>query len=237
MTRRGDHVLQRTGFGPSDWVFPQVEAPDASGLVAVGADLEVSTLIEAYCSGLFPMPVGRKRVGWFSPDPRGVLELDHFKESRSLRRSQRRFRVTVDTAFSSVVQRCADPSRPHGWITESIQDAYVRLNREGFAHSVEAYNADDELVGGLYGVCIGSLFAGESMFHSETDASKVALAALITILAKKSNVLLDVQWVTPHLTSLGATAMERERYLERLTVAIAQPHTATWAGVDPDRSR
>lgn len=178
-------------------------------------------MLRAYRSGLFPMHLDRGRtLAWWSPDPRGVLPLDGLRTSRSLRRSRRRFEIRVDSAFDAVVEGCADPARPHGWIGRDIRDAYGRLHRMGWAHSVEAWQ-DDVLVGGLYGVSVGGLFAGESMFHRVTDASKVALAALVDLLAADGAPrLLDVQWATDHLRSLGAVEIPRSTYLERLAVVL-----------------
>jgi leucyl/phenylalanyl-tRNA--protein transferase len=165
------------------------------------------------------MPVRRRVVGWWSPDPRGVLPLDRLRVSRSLRKSCRRYEVRVDTRFREVMLRCGDPARPHGWITPAFVDAYERLFDLGWVHSVETY-LDDELVGGLYGVHVGGLFAGESMFSSATDASKVALVALVDLLRAAGVTLLDVQWATPHLVSLGAVEVPRDHYLERLRAVI-----------------
>jgi leucyl/phenylalanyl-tRNA--protein transferase len=159
---------------------------------------------------------------WWSPDPRGVLPIDHFRVGRSLRRSCARFEVRVDTAFEAVVDGCADPSRAGRWITTAIRDAYVGLHHLGWAHSVEAWDGDG-LAGGLYGVAIGGLFAGESMFHRRTDASKVALVGLVERLRDGGATVLDVQWVTPHLASLGAVEIPRSAYLRRLAEAIEQP--------------
>jgi leucyl/phenylalanyl-tRNA--protein transferase len=165
-------------------------------------------------------------LGWWSPDPRGVLPLDALRVTRSLRRSRRRFAVTVDAAFSAVIEACADPSRPDGWIDAAFIDAYERLHDLGWAHSVEVW-ADDsrvpELAGGLYGLAVGGLFAGESMFHRRADASKVALVELVERLGAGGGVLLDVQWRTPHLGSLGAIEMKRTDYLELLADALARP--------------
>lgn len=204
---------------PTRWLLPSPDRADAHGLVAVGADLEPATLLAAYRSGLFPMPFGRRRVGWWSPDPRGVLPLDGLHVSRSLRRSCTRFEVMFDTSFETVVRRCADPSRPHGWINDEIIRAYVRLHDLGWAHSVEAW-LDGELVGALYGVRIGGLFAGESMFHSATDASKVALVTLVQWLRDTDGELLDVQWRTDHLATLGVIEIPRHEYLRRLAAAV-----------------
>ncbi len=169
------------------------------------------------------MPIGRgPRIAWWSPDPRGILPLDSLRVSRSLRASLRRFEIRIDTAFAEVIEACASPEREGGWITPDIIRAYTRLHRLGWAHSVEAW-ADGTLAGGLYGVSIGGLFAGESMFHRRRDASKVALVALVDLLAGNGASLLDVQWTTPHLRSLGAIDVSRDRYLELLAEAIDRP--------------
>ena len=211
------------------WVMPDPAGADPSGLVAVGADLEPGTLLAAYRHGLFPMPkrFGRT-VGWWSPDPRGVIPLDGLRVGRSLRKACGRFEVRVDTAFEDVIDGCADPRRPYGWIDRQIRDAYRTLHRLGWVHSVEAWTPDGRLAGGLYGVAIGGLFAGESMFHRETDASKVALVALVEMLrdgsaAAAGTALLDVQWTTDHLQTLGAVDVPREEYLRRLAVAVREP--------------
>ncbi len=209
--------------------FDRVVAAAEPGddLLAAGADLEVSTLLSAYRRGLFPMGLGEHGsppIGWWSPDPRGVLPLDGLHVSRSLRRSLRRFEVRVDTAFDAVVASCADPDRDGRWITTEVARAYGHLHRAGHAHSIETWSAG-ELVGGLYGVSTGGLFAGESMFHVVTDASKVALVALVALLRADGDErrLLDVQWSTPHLASLGVVEIARDEYLERLARALAAP--------------
>jgi leucyl/phenylalanyl-tRNA--protein transferase len=202
----------------SEWQFDRVPlGPD--DIVAEGADLEPSTLVNAYSHGLFPMPVGRKRLGWFSPQERGIFPLDRFHVSRSLEKSCRRFRVTLDHDFVGVMRGCGDPRRDHGWIDDEFVMAYSRLNQLGFAHSIEVWR-DDELVGGVYGVRIRRFFAGESMFHRATDASKVALVALVDLLRAGGFALFDVQWSTPHLASLGAVSVPRPRYLEMLSEAV-----------------
>ena len=185
----------------------------------MGADLEPGTLLDAYRRGLFPMPLRRRTLGWWSPDPRGVLPIDGLRVTRSLQRSLRRFEVRRDTTFEEVVRRCADPTRPNAWIDDAFVAAYTRLHEMGWAHSFEAWQ-DDELVGGLYGVRIRGLFAGESMFHTVADASKVALVALVEWLRDTGGTLIDVQWTTPHLESLGAVDMPRDEYLRRLAEAV-----------------
>ena len=185
-------------------------------MVAVGADVDPGTLLAAYRCGLFPMPMETGGpMAWWSPDPRGVLDPGGMRISRSLRRSTARYEIRVDTAFPEVLEACADPAREHGWIDGRIASAYVDLHRLGWAHSVEAWDADG-LAGGLYGVAIGGLFAGESMFHRRIDASKVALTGLVDLLGNGSDRLVDVQWCTPHLARLGAVELSREAYLEVL---------------------
>lgn len=208
----------------SAWLLPPAGAADETEIVGVGADLEPGTLLAAYRGGLFPMRVGRGGpMAWWSPDPRGIVPLDSFHESRSLRRVRRKFVVTVDTAFEEVMRACGDPRRPHGWIDDEFVAAYATLHRLGWAHSIEAWSADGALVGGVYGVAIGGLFAAESMFHRVTDAGKVALAELVDLLRVGGATLLDVQWTTPHLASLGAVDVPRAKYLELLTQAVARP--------------
>jgi leucyl/phenylalanyl-tRNA--protein transferase len=202
--------------------------------VGVGADLEPGTLLSAYRRGLFPMPIsGRRPIGWWSPEPRGVMPLDAMRVSRSLRQSAKQFEVRIDQAFDEVVAACADPRRDGGWITRDIQVAYGRLHRTGWAHSVEAWDTESgELVGGLYGVKIDGLFAGESMFHRRRDASKVALLGLVERLRSIDAVLLDVQWLTPHLASLGAVEVSRREYLTRLDTALQTPTRPFDAGAE-----
>ncbi|MGH9112096.1 MAG: leucyl/phenylalanyl-tRNA--protein transferase, partial [Acidimicrobiales bacterium] len=215
--------------------FPPVDDADADGLVGVGADLEAGTILAAYRRGLFPMPIGRRgTLGWWSPDPRAIVPLDGLVVTRSLRRSARRFEIRIDTAFGEVIGACADPARAHGWITLEVRRAYARLHDLGWAHSVEAWSLDDgELAGGLYGVAIGGLFAGESMYHRRTDASKVALLGLVDLLRAADDPghrLLDVQWLTPHLESMGAVAVSRTDYLDRVGRAVGLPLPDAFAG-------
>ncbi len=198
--------------------------------MCIGGDLVPGTLLAAYRSGLFPMPVGRRRLGWWSPDPRGVLPFDSLRVSRSLRRSLRRYELRVDTSFRAVMEACATPNRHGGWITPAFVDAYARLHQLGWVHSVEAWTPRGELVGGLYGVSIDGLFAGESMFSRATDASKVALVGLVDHLRASGIELLDVQWRTAHLASLGVVAIPRPEYLQRLRAALAGP--GHWVATD-----
>ena len=209
---------------PGPWAFPAPRGDD--DLVGVGADLAPGTLLAAYRAGLFPMPVGEPSqppvLGWWSPVWRGVLPLDGLRVSRSLDQSRRRFDIRVDTAFEEVIEACADARRPQGWITDELREAYLGLHRLGWAHCVEAWS-DGVLAGGLYGVAIGGLFAGESMFHRVRDASKAALVGLVDLLRDGGGRLLDVQWCTPHLASLGAVEISRDEYLRRLASALAVP--------------
>ncbi len=208
------------------WQLPNPAAGDPNeDLLAVGADLAAGTLLGAYRSGLFPMgigPGGGTPVGWWSPNPRGVLPLAQLKVSRSLGKSAKLFDIRVNSAFDQVVLACANPQRSGCWITPEVLAAYSELHRLGWAHSVECWSAG-ELVGGLYGVAIGGLFAGESMFHQARDASKVALVALVQLLSAGGAAdqrLLDVQWSTPHLVSLGVQEISRTEYLDRLRTAL-----------------
>jgi len=207
---------------PSPWVFPDPRDAD-DDLVGIGADLAPGTLLAAYRRGIFPMPEhgSRPPMHWFSPVYRGIVPLDGLVVSRSLRRSYREFEIRLDSAFDQVVAGCADPARDGGWITREIAAAYAELHRLGWAHSVEAWR-DGKLAGGLYGVGIGGLFAGESMFHRVRDASKVALVALVELMTADDveGRLLDVQWVTSHLASLGAVEVSRTAYLDLLHRAL-----------------
>ena len=209
---------------PSRFTMPSpAEARRGVDLVALGADLEPGTLLSAYRSGLFPMPIDparkRSKLAWYSPDPRGVLPLDELQISKSLRRSRRRYDVTMSQAFEAVITACAEPSRDGRWITPEFISAYSKMFDLGWAQSFETWDGD-QLVGGLYGLRIGNFFAGEAMFHRATDASKVALVELVAWLRETGAQLLDVQWATPHLATLGVVEMPRPEYLSRLQSAI-----------------
>jgi leucyl/phenylalanyl-tRNA--protein transferase len=216
------------------WAFPPADSGDGE-LVALGADLFPGTVLMAYRRGLFPMAVDLPELrratdmAWWSPDPRGVLPLSGLRVTRSMRQSARHFEVRVDTAFAEVVDGCADPNRSGGWIDEEIATAYNELHRLGWAHSVEAWR-DGELAGGLYGIAIGGLFAGESMFTRARDASKVALMALVDLLSDEyaDQRLLDTQWQTPHLATLGVVEIPRPEYLTRLDRALDLPLPAAF---------
>jgi leucyl/phenylalanyl-tRNA---protein transferase len=203
--------------GPSRWTFPDALPGDEHGLVGVGADLAPATLVHAYRQGIFPWPHDSiDAVPWFCPPLRGVLPLDRMRVSRSLARRLRRsgFETTVDASFEAVVEGCREPrAGEHGtWISDELAVAYVDLHRVGHAHSLEVWDGE-RLVGGIYGVLVGGVFCGESMFHRETDASKIALADLVSRLLEAGAGLLEVQHQTPHLRSLGAIEIERTLYL------------------------
>jgi leucyl/phenylalanyl-tRNA--protein transferase len=222
--------------------FPDPATADERGRVFAGADLEPGTLLLAYRSGLFPMRSSIGELTWWSPEIRGILPLRALRVSSSLHRSINHFTTTVDTAFETVVERCAERAPgEYVWITPEIRDAYSSLHRLGWAHSVEAWTiaADggpDELVGGLYGIAIGGYFAGESMFHRRPDASKVALVRLVKLLAgggdDADDRLIDVQWLTPHFASLGAIEVSRTEYAARLERALALPLPPAFAESD-----
>jgi leucyl/phenylalanyl-tRNA---protein transferase len=226
---------------PSTWALGVEGAEEGEDLIGVGADLLPGTLLLAYRKGLFPMGLGRRGarpIGWWSPDPRGVLPLEGVIVSRSLRRAMGRFEIRVNTAFDQVMAGCGAPGREGRWITPAITRAYAELHRLGWAHSIECW-ADEELAGGLYGVAVGGLFAGESMFHRRRDASKVALVATVRLLAAAGDAdrrLFDVQWRTEHLGTLGVVDVSREEYLRRLEVALELPLPEPF-GTPPPRRR
>lgn len=188
--------------------------------------LSVDLLVSAYASGWFPMAVGDGDIRWFSPDPRGIIPLETFHTSRRLARVVARgtFRIEINRSFADVIRACAladrDPEDAGTWIDQEIFDSYCALHEAGYAHSVEAWQ-DGKLAGGLYGVALGGAFFGESMFHHVTDASKVALAALVHRLRERGFTLLDTQWTTEHLEQFGAIDVPRARYLELLAAAVA----------------
>ena len=201
--------------------FPDPGLAGPDGLVAIGGDLGTERLLAAYRQGIFPWTINP--ITWWSPDPRAIFELDGFHVSQSLARVIRkgRFEVTIDQSFRAVMEGCAAPAPGRGgaWITEEFIEAYTRLHRLGHAHSVEC-RLKGELVGGIYGVSIGGLFAGESMFHRVNDASKVALHHLVKHLRRRGFVLFDIQMVTPATKPLGAIEIPRREYLRRLSAAV-----------------
>ena len=215
-------------LGACRFRFPDPCGAPPDGLLASGADLEPATIIAAYRRGIFPWPCEGDDLLWWSPDPRAVIPPDALHVSRSLGRTLRRgrHRITLNAAFNDVVAGCA--ARPDTWITAAIRQAYGRLHALGWAHSVEVWEAG-ALVGGLYGVAVGGLFAAESMFHRVSDASKVALVALAQHARTVGVQLVDVQMPTPHLASLGAVTISREHYLQALARAVARPVNFTAA--------
>lgn len=203
---------------PSSWLLPDPLDADEDGVVGIGADLAPGTLVDAYRRGIFPWPHPGVPLPWFSPDPRGVLRFESLKVSRSLRQTLRRsgWTATVDHAFPAVVAACGEDRGPAGtWITGTMARAYRRLHELGWAHSVEIWEGA-ELVGGLYGVQVGGVFTGESMFHRRPDASKVALVELVSRYRAAGGRLVDVQLRTDHLASLGVEEVPRDRFLALL---------------------
>ncbi len=205
--------------GPNRWDFAPPESADETGLVGLGADLEPGTLVAAYGAGIFPWPHEGWPLPWFSPDPRAIITAATLHVSRRLARVIRSssWTTTVDQAFSAVMASCAACRDEGTWITPAMRGAYERLHGLGWAHSVEVWNGED-LVGGIYGVQVGGVFTGESMFHLAPDASKVALADLVLRIAEAGGWALDAQVPTPHLESLGARAVSRREFLHQLAL-------------------
>ena len=219
--------------------FPPVEEALAypNGLLAAGGDLSSERLLDAYRRGIFPWFNETDPLLWWSPDPRMVLMVDEIRVSRSLRRVMRsgRYRVSLDTAFTDVMVGCAEPRSDEAgtWITAEMLEAYTRLATEGFAHSVEVW-ADEVLAGGLYGVAIGRMFYGESMFTRQTDASKVALATLVRQLERWGFQMIDCQMATDHLASLGAREIPRSEFVKQLRRLANEPAVASPWTLDAD---
>jgi leucyl/phenylalanyl-tRNA---protein transferase len=209
--------------GDSPWSFPPPSTWPDDDLVAIGADLEPATIISAYRQGLFPMEIQdpTQALAWWSPVMRGILPLERLRVTRSMRQSARRYEVRVDTCFTEVMRACGNPARKGAWITPEFIEAYSTLHMMGWAHSVEVFDRGGQLAGGLYGVRVNGLFAGESMFHVGRDASKVALMHLVELMRDTGMTLLDVQWRTEHLESLGATEVTRGQYFKLLARALA----------------
>lgn len=234
------HTVQRMSVffldGAAD-TFPPASLADANGLLAVGGDLCVERLLAAYRAGIFPWYAEGDPILWWSPDPRLVLFPGDLRISRRLGRVLRKktFQVTMDTAFEAVVRACASAPRRSGpgtWIIDEMIDAYCRLHRAGYAHSVEAWQ-EGELAGGLYGVSLGRCFFGESMFTRTSNASKVAFVRLVQFLSGRDFDMIDCQMTTAHLVRFGAVEMRREAFLKRLSAALqASTATGTWR-MDP----
>ncbi len=203
--------------------FPDVKEADLEGLLAVGGDLSPQRLLLAYRQGIFPWYSANEPILWWSPDPRAIIPLDDFRINRTMQKILKRgsFEIKVNAAFEEVINACADreSNSKSGWITKDMISAYINLYQMGFAHSVEAWK-DGKLAGGLYGVAICGMFAGESMFHKESNASKAALCALVERMNKRSYSLLDCQMVTEVTSKMGALEISRADYLKRLEVAL-----------------
>lgn len=213
---------QATRLRPSR-IFPPAESAPPMGLIGLGGELTTPWLLDAYRHGIFPWPLDDGRLAWWSPDPRAIFELDEFHISRSLAKTCRggRLHATSDRNFAGVIDGCATAQnrRGHTWITRDMRRAYLKLHEQGHAHSVEVWH-DGQLAGGVYGLAIAGLFAAESMFYQVTDASKVALVALVGHLRARGYALLDIQQLTPHTERLGAREIARREYLSRLALAL-----------------
>lgn len=208
-------------------IFPPPEGASPEGVVAIGGDFKPERLLLAYSQGIFPWPTDGFPLLWFSPSPRFVLEPAHAHVPRSLRKTIRRgeYRVTSDLAFDRVIRACADQPRPGQsgtWITDDLMNGFEALHERGFAHSIEAWRGDD-LVGGVYGVSLGGMFFGESMFAHAPDASKVAFATLLGNLVAWQFTLVDCQVYTPHLSRFGAQSWSRPRFLATLHTSLERP--------------
>ena len=212
---------------PEEHIFPDPEDADPSGLIAVGGDLHPARVLGAYARGIFPWYSEGQPILWHSPDPRFVLEPSELRVNRSLRQALRRqpYVLRMDTAFEQVIDHCADVPRPGQdgtWITSDMRQAYLELHERGFAHSVEAWQ-EDRLVGGLYGVSLGAIFFGESMFALASDASKIAFVTLVCQLTAWDFELVDSQVHTAHLERFGAREIPRSSYLAQLRKALRSP--------------
>ena len=194
-------------------------------LTSFGSNCNPETLLTAYQAGLFPMPYEidgqESAIGWWSPQPRAIFHPGAIHVSRSLRAAQSKFRVTVDLDFEAVIRACGNPNRVSGWINEDVISAFVTLHNLGIAHSIEVWDKGEQLAGGLYGLELGGLFAGESMFHVAKNASKVALAHLGDLLDDGTGRLIDTQWMTSHLESMGAKPINRADYCQKLPQLLA----------------
>jgi len=225
----------RTRWGPQPlprcpWKFPDARLLDDHGLAGGGADFAPSTIVAAYQHGIFPWPHPENERLWFSPNPRTIIPLGSLHISRRLGRTIRsgRFRATVDAAFGEVMQACAAGRSEGTWITPALVGGCLALHELGWAHSIEVWADDGSLAGGLYGLGVGAMFGAESMFHRETDASKVAMVALVQHARAIGIELIDIQVLTDHTQSMGAVEISRDEYLERL--ALAMRRDVWWGG-------
>jgi leucyl/phenylalanyl-tRNA--protein transferase len=217
-----------------DFNFPSPLSANDDGIVAWGGDLNPSRLIKAYQLGIFPWNSPQDPILWWSPDPRFILELDDFKLSKSLKKSMKKFTYKFDTNFSQVMKNCANIDRKTQdgtWINEDLIESFEILHGMGIAHSVESY-IDEELVGGLYGLSIGNIFCGESMFAYKSDASKAAFAILVKHLKSWGYDFIDAQVPTQHLKSLGAKEIDREEFLKRLQLSMQKTNQNRWNILD-----
>ena len=205
--------------------FPPVNESDEHGLLALGGDLEIETLLLAYSQGIFPWPISEEYpLAWFSPDPRGILAFDKLHLSKSFRKFLKKnpYQVKFNTNFEAVIMNCAQVKRSgqdSTWISQDIIDSYIKMHQQGFAYSIETY-LEDRLVGGVYGVCINRFYSGESMFHLEENASKVALVSLLYLLKQRDIGWIDTQMVTPVVESLGGIEIPRDIFLKMLDVSL-----------------
>lgn len=212
---------------PAEHIFPPPEHATLSGMLAIGGDLHPDRVLLAYRMGIFPWYSEEQPLLWWSPDPRMVLPTAELRIQRSLRKRVKRgdFRITFDTCFADVLRGCADTERPDQdgtWLTPELQQAFIALHQRGIAHSIEAWEGD-ELVGGLYGLAIGRLFCGESMFARRSDASKVAFVHLVRQLERWGFPLVDCQVHTPHLERFGAREVPRDDFLAQMRTLSRQP--------------
>lgn len=211
-------------LAPPRFGFPDARLADRQGLVGYGADFAPETVISAYVRGIFPWPHPDAEELWFSPDPRAIIPIGGLQVSRRLGRTihSGRFRVSLDRAFEAVMRGCAERGDEGTWITERLIRGYVELHRLGWAHSFEVWTQEGELAGGLYGVAVGSMYGAESMFHRVTDASKVAMVAMMEHAERIGLTLIDVQVLTEHTERMGAVEISRDEYLRRLWDALGR---------------
>lgn len=207
--------------------FPPVESADVHGIVALGGDLEVESLLLAYSQGIFPWPISDEYpLAWFSPDPRGILAFEKLHLSKSFRKFLKKnpFEVRFNTNFKAVIENCAHVKRhdqSSTWITQDIINAYIELHKQGYAYSIETY-LNDRLVGGVYGVCINRFYSGESMFHLEDNASKVALVSLLYLLKQRDIGWIDTQMVTSVIENLGGVEIPRDTFIKMLNISLGR---------------
>ena len=235
MTVEGEGTIHLPWLNENLQLFPALDSAfeEPNGLLAAGGDLSPERIQSAYRQGIFPWFEQDQPILWWSPNPRSVIHVEQFKPSRSLSKTIRKnhYQVTFDTAFNDVIKACAKPreGQEGTWITENMIAAYTRLHELGVAHSFESWS-DGQLVGGLYGLAIGQVFFGESMFSRSTDASKVAFASMVNWLKTWNYSLIDCQVSNPHLTSLGALELPRDQFIDALNKSVSLfPATNAWS--------